>query len=338
MGTVAFVVQRAREPLVREQRPLATPRRGEVRIRVRACGVCHSDSFVTDGLWPGLELPRVPGHEIAGVVDVVGEDVTSVAVNDRVGVGWHGGHDGTCPACLRGQFLHCAKARITGVTMDGGYAEHVIVPAVAVAHLPDRLDFVAAAPLMCAGVTTFNALRNAGARPGDLVAVHGLGGLGHLGVQYARAMGFAVVAIARGREKADFARRLGADDYVDSETEDAAEVLRRKGGARVILATAPSADAISKLVGGLGVEGCLLIVAAPFEPMQIGAVDLISRTARVQGWASGTAVDSTEALAFAERTGVAAMIETFPLDRADAGIERMRSGQARFRVVLVPGA
>jgi D-arabinose 1-dehydrogenase-like Zn-dependent alcohol dehydrogenase len=330
----AMVVRAAREPLVLEERPLPEPGRGEVRIRVHACGVCHSDQFVTEGLWPGLVLPRVPGHEVAGVVDAVGEGVTTLRPGERVGVGWHGGHDGVCRACLQGHFIHCESGRITGVTTDGGYAEAMVSPAVAVAPLPDALGFAEAAPLLCAGVTTFNALRNSGARSGDLVAVHGLGGLGHLGVQYARAMGFEVIAIARGSEKEAFARELGASRYLDGEREDVAAALSQRGGARVILATAPSAEAISRLVPGLGIEGCLLIVAAPFEPMQIGAIDLIGRSSRIQGWASGTAADSTDALAFAARNGVRPLIERFPLTDAQAAVDRMLSGKARFRAVL----
>jgi len=330
----AMVVRKAREPLACEERPLPEPGRGQVRIRVHACGVCHSDSFVTEGLWPGLRLPRIPGHEVAGVIDAVGEGVTTLQRGDRVGVGWHGGHDGTCRACLQGKFIQCEAGLVTGVTTDGGYAEALLAPAVAVAPLPDGLGFAEAGPLLCAGVTTFNALRNVGARSGDLVAVHGLGGLGHLGVQYAAAMGFEVVAIARGADKEDFARKLGASRYVDSEREDAAKVLAERGGARVVLATAPSAEAIAKLVPGLGIEGCLLIVAAPFEPMQIGAIDLIGRNRRIQGWASGTAADSADALAFAARTGVRPIIETYPLVDAQAAYERMMSGKARFRAVL----
>jgi D-arabinose 1-dehydrogenase-like Zn-dependent alcohol dehydrogenase len=330
----AMVVRKVREPFVPEERPLPEPGRGQVRIRVHACGVCHSDSFVTEGLWPGLRLPRIPGHEVAGVIDAVGEGVTSLRRGDRVGVGWHGGHDGTCRACLRGKFIQCELGLVTGVTTDGGYAEALLAPAVAVAPLPDALGFAEAAPLLCAGVTTFNALRNAGARSGDLVAVHGLGGLGHLGVQYARAMGFEVVAIARGSDKEDFAHKLGASRYVDSEREDAAKVLAGLGGARIVLATAPSAEAIAKLVPALGIEGCLLIVAAPVEPMPIGAIDLITKNGRIQGWASGTAADSADALAFAARMGVRPIIETFPLADAQAAFERMMSGKARFRAVL----
>lgn len=329
-----MVVRTANQPVVLEERPLPQPGRGEVRIRVHACGVCHSDSFVTLGQWPGLQFPRVTGHEVAGVVDALGEAVSTLAVGDRVGVGWHGGHDGTCRACLRGKFIHCEHVQITGLTRDGGYAEYMIAAAVAVAPLPDDMPFPIAAPLLCAGVTTFNALRRSNARPGDLVAVHGLGGLGHLGVQYARAMGFDTIAIARGAEKADFAHQLGARLYIDSEREDAAATLQRLGGAQIILATAPSAAAIAPLIGGLGIEGTLAIVAAAFEPMPVGAVDLIGGDRRIQGWASGTAADSADALSFAQRTGVKPMIETRPLTDAQAGLERMLSGKARFRVVL----
>jgi propanol-preferring alcohol dehydrogenase len=330
----AMVVRAAKQPLVAEDRPLPEPGAGEVRIRVHACGVCHSDHFVTAGLWPGLVLPRIPGHEVAGVIDAVGPGVATLRRGDRVGVGWHGGHDGTCRPCLEGKFIHCNAARITGVTMDGGYAEMLIAPAVAVAPLPDSLDFAEAAPLLCAGVTTFNALRNAGARSGDRVAVQGLGGLGHLGIQFADKMGFEVVALGRGSEKEELARRLGASRYLDTERGDAAAALAEDGGARVILATAPSADAIAKLVPGLGIEGCLLIVAAPFEPIPIGAIDLISRSRRIQGWPSGTAADSADALAFAARTGVRPIIEAFPLAEAQAAVDRMLSGKARFRAVL----
>jgi propanol-preferring alcohol dehydrogenase len=330
----AMVVRTARQPFVAEERELVQPGRGEVRVRVHACGVCHSDHFVTEGLWPGLQLPRIPGHEIAGVVDALGDEVTTLRVGERVGVGWHGGHDGTCWACLNGKFIHCDNVRVTGVTTDGGYAEYMIAPAVAVAQIPDGMRFSEAAPLLCAGVTTFNALRNSGARAGDLVAVHGLGGLGHLGLHYARAMGFDTVAIARGGAKEEFARKLGANHYFDSETVDVARELLQRGGARVILATAPSAPAIAPLVGGLGIDGCLMIVAAPFEPIPIGAIDLISRSRRVQGWASGTAADSRDAMAFAARAGVRPMIEPFPLANAQAAVERMLSGRARFRAVL----
>ena len=330
----SMVVHTANQPLVAEERPTPEPGPGQVRIQVHACGICHSDRFVTGQLWPGLELPRVPGHEIAGVIDAVGEGVTRFAAGDRVGLGWHGGHDGTCDPCLAGQFVHCASAQVTGISYDGGYAEYVIAPAVAVARLADGMSFVDAAPLLCAGITTFNALRNSGARSGDLVGIQGLGGLGHLGVQYARAMGFEVVAISRGDDKQPFARELGAHHYIDAERDDFVEAMQALGGARVILATAPHAKSISRLVPGLGIEGNLLVVAAPFEPLEIGPIDLISMARRVQGWPSGTATDSTDAIAFAQLHGVRPMVERFPLADAQAAFERMMSGEVRFRAVL----
>lgn len=330
----AMVVKSAGEGPFLEERDVPEPGRGEVRIKVHACGVCHSDHYCVEALWPGLELPRVPGHEIAGVVDAVGEDVTRLEAGDRVGLGWHGGHDGTCSACLKGKFLFCDNEQITGLTIDGGYAEYVVAPAVACARVPDGMPFAEAGPLLCAGVTTFNALRNSGARPGDLVGIQGLGGLGHLGVQYARAMGFRVVAISRGQEKDPFARELGAHHYVDANDDGFAERMADLGGARVILATAPNAKAISALVPGLGIEGCLMVVGASFEPLEIGAVDLISGSRRVQGWASGTATDSTDAMAFAKAHDVKPLIETFPLEDARAAYDRMMSGDARFRVVI----
>lgn len=329
-----MVVRTAKEPLVAEDRPRPDPGPGEVRIKVHACGICHSDHFVTGQLWPGLELPRVPGHEIAGVIDTVGEGVTQFADGDRVGLGWHGGHDGTCNNCLAGHFINCSSGQVTGISFDGGYGEYVIAPAVAVARLADGMSFTNAAPLLCAGITTFNALRNSGARPGDLVGVQGLGGLGHLGVQYARAMGFEVVAISRGSDKEEFAHKLGAHHYVDSKRDDFADTMLALGGARVILATAPHAKAISQLVPGLGIEGSLMVVAAPFEMLEISPIDLISMTRRVQGWPSGTATDSTDAVAFAQQHGVRPMIERFPLDDAQTAFERMMSGDVRFRAVL----
>lgn len=330
----SMIVTAPKQPLALVRRDLPQPGAGQVRIKVRACGVCHSDMFVTEGLWPGLELPRVPGHEIAGVIDAVGEGAGRFSKGDRVGLGWHGGHDGTCDACLAGEFIHCSNAAITGITFDGGYAEYVIAPAVAVARMPEGMGFADAAPLLCAGITTFNALRNSGARPGDLVGVQGLGGLGHLGVQYARAMGLEVAAISRGGGKEGFSRKLGAHHYIDSERADFATAMAALGGARVILATAPHAKAIAKLVPGLGNGGSLLIVAAPFEPIEVSAIDLISRRARVQGWASGTASDSADAMAFAARHDIRPMIETFPLAEAQAALNRMADGSVRFRSVI----
>jgi len=330
----AMVVRSPRSPLVPEEREVPNPGPGQIRIKVRACGVCHSDQLVTDGLWPGLQLPRIPGHEIAGVVDALGEGAQRFRVGDRVGLGWHGGHDGTCDRCLTGRFINCRNAKITAIAFDGGYQEFLVAPEIAVAPIPEGLDFAEAAPLMCAGVTTFNALRNSPARPGDVVAVQGLGGLGHLGVQYARAMGFEVVGISRGSDKEEFARKLGAHHYVDSNRKDFAEAMAKLGGAKVILATAPHAPSIAALIQGLGVEGCLTIVAAPFEPIQVNAIDLILRVARLQGWASGTASDSADAMAFAVRHGVRPMIERFPLADASRAVEAMLKGTVRFRAVL----
>jgi D-arabinose 1-dehydrogenase-like Zn-dependent alcohol dehydrogenase len=330
----SMVVRSPKLPLVLEERDVPKPGPGEIRVKVHACGVCHSDHFVTEGLWPGLELPRVPGHEVAGVVDELGSGAGRFQRGDRVGIGWHGGHDGTCDRCLTGHYLHCRSGAITGFTFDGGYEEYLIAPEVAAAPIPQELGFAEAAPILCAGVTTFNALRNSGARPGNRVAIQGLGGLGHLGIQYARAMGFEVVAVSRGTDKEEFARELGAHDYVDSSREDFADAMGKLGGARVILATAPHAPSISALVPCLDLEGCLLIVAAPFEPIQVSAIDLISRGARVQGWASGSAADSEDALAFAARHGVRPMIERFPLREAPRALEAMMKGTVRFRAVL----
>ena len=330
----SMVVRSPQSPVVLEERDLPRPGYGQIRLKVHACGVCHSDQLVTDGLWPGLKLPRVPGHEVAGVVDARGEGVKRFQVGDRVGLGWHGGHDGTCDVCLTGRFIHCRNAQITGISFDGGYEEFLVAPAVAFASIPDELGFAEAAPLLCAGVTTFNALRNSGARSGDLVAIQGLGGLGHLGVQYARAMGFEVMAISRGTDKEEFGRKLGAHHYMDSNRKDFADAMARLGGAKVILATAPHAKSISALVSGLGLEGCLLIVAAPFEPIEIGAIDLLSRDARVQGWSSGTATDSADAMSFAVKHRVRPMIEKFPLSDASRAIEAMMKGTVRFRAVI----
>lgn len=330
----SMVVSSPGDGFTLEERDLPEPGPGEVRLKVHACGLCHSDKFVHDGLWPELELPRIPGHEVAGVVDALGPGASRVAVGDRVGVGWHGGHDGTCARCLEADFHHCDNAQITGISIDGGYAEYLVAPEVALASVPDGMPMTEAAPLLCAGVTTFNALRNAGARPGDLVGIQGLGGLGHLGVQFANRMGFEVVAFSRGSDKRAFASELGAHHYVDTASEDIGARLEQLGGARVILATAPHAPSISALVAGLGRGGCLMVVGAPFEPLEIGALDLISKEARVQGWASGTASDSTDTMAFAAKHGVKPMIETFPLEEATAAYAKMMDGSARFRVVL----
>jgi D-arabinose 1-dehydrogenase-like Zn-dependent alcohol dehydrogenase len=319
--------------LVEEEKQAPGP--NEVRVKVEACGVCHSDSFTAEGLWPGIEYPRAPGHEIAGVIDAVGPGAGRWKKGARVGIGWDGGHDGTCEACRRGRFINCANLKVPGISYDGGYAEFVVVPVSALARLPEGLDFAEAAPLMCAGVTTFNALRNTSARAGDLVAIQGLGGLGHLGVQFAAKMGFRTVAVGRGRDKETLARALGAHAYLDTEAGDPARALSQMGGARAILATAPSAAAAAALVGGLGVGGELMIIGADPRKMEIGSFDLIGQTRSVRGWAAGSSMDVEDALNFALLAGIRPMIETFPRAEAAKAYERMMSGKARFRAVLV---
>lgn len=311
------------------------PGSGFVRVRVEACGICHSDALTKEGLWPGIEYPRVPGHEIAGVVDAVGADVPAWKPGDRVGIGWHGGHCGYCYSCRRGDFLTCRLGvRIPGISFDGGYEDYVVAPSEALARIPDELTTAEAAPLMCAGVTTFNSLRHAGALPGDLVAVLGLGGLGHLGVQFASKMGFDTVAIARGRDKEPLARQLGARVYIDSREKDPAAELARLGGVRVILATVTSAAAMTAVIGGLAVDGKLLVVGAPHDPLQVPAGLLIGGRRSIAGWPSGRSIDSQDTMAFAARTGVRSRNELFPLGRAAEAYDRMMSGEARFRVVL----
>jgi D-arabinose 1-dehydrogenase-like Zn-dependent alcohol dehydrogenase len=316
------------------EREIPQPGAGQVRIKVEACGICHSDVLIKDGLWPGLQYPRVPGHEVAGRVDALGSGVTAFETGQRVGVGWHGGHCFQCMHCRRGDFAMCANRKITGIDFDGGYAEYMVAPAAALAAIPDELPAEEAGPFMCAGVTVFNALRNSGARGGDVVAVHGIGGLGHLGVQFARQMGFVTVALGRGRDKEPLARKLGAHLYIDSGGDDAAAELQKLGGARVILATAPNAAAMSMLIEGLGVDGKLLVPAAPAEPLSIGAIPLIMGRRSVAGWYSGTARDSQDTLEFSALSGVHPMIEKYPLSRVAEAYEQMRSGRARFRAVL----
>jgi D-arabinose 1-dehydrogenase-like Zn-dependent alcohol dehydrogenase len=316
------------------ERDLTEPGPGQVRVKVEACGICHSDTLVKDGIWPGLQYPRVPGHEIAGRVDVLGANVTSWAVGQRVGVGWHGGHCFVCEQCRRGDFAMCVNRKVTGIDFDGGYATHVIVPAAALAAIPDDLPAEEAGPFMCAGVTVFNALRNSGGRAGDVVAVHGIGGLGHLGVQYARRMGFNTVAINRGKDKEELARQLGAHSYIDASAQDVVAELQKLGGATVILATAPNAQAISGLVDGLAPSGKLLVPAAPSEPLSINVFSLIMKRSSVAGWYSGTAKDSQDTLEFSALSGVHPMIEKYPLDKVAEAYEQMRSGKVRFRVVL----
>ncbi|HTL16292.1 MAG TPA: alcohol dehydrogenase [Patescibacteria group bacterium] len=316
------------------EREVPEPGETQVRIKVEACGVCHSDMLVKDGLWPGLEYPRVPGHEIAGRIDAVGSRVRGWTVGQRVGVGWHGGHCFHCEPCRRGHFILCKTEKITGISHDGGYAEYMISPAEAVAAMPDDLPAAEAAPLLCAGITVFNSLRNSGAKPGDLVAVQGVGGLGHLGIQYAQRMGFVTVALNRGTDKQALASKLGAHHYIDTSTGGVAESLQKLGGARVALATAPDAKSISSLVGGLAPDGKLLVIGAAMEPLSISALELIGARRSVQGWPSGTAIDSEDTLRFSSLLGVRPMIEKFPLARAAEAYERMISGKVRFRAVL----
>jgi D-arabinose 1-dehydrogenase-like Zn-dependent alcohol dehydrogenase len=331
----AVQVSKPNGPFEVVSREVRDPGPGEVRVRVEACGVCHSDALVRAGGFPGLTLPRVPGHEIAGVVDAVGANVTAWKAGDRVGVGWHGGHCFQCNPCRKGLFINCEKAQITGITRDGGYAEYAVVPSEAVARMPDGLDPLEAGPLLCAGVTTFNSLRNSGARPGDTVAVQGIGGLGHLALQYAARMGFLTVALSHGPDKEALARELGAHEYVDTSKVDAAEGLRRLGGADLVLATAPHGAAIASTVDGLKARGKLLIVAAPFEPLQASAMSLLSGKT-IAGWPSGSSIDSEETMAFSALSRVRPRIEKFPLEKAEDAFGKVMSNRVRFRAVLVP--
>jgi D-arabinose 1-dehydrogenase-like Zn-dependent alcohol dehydrogenase len=316
------------------EREIPQPGTGEVRIRVQACGVCHSDVLTKDGGWPGIVYPRVPGHEVAGVIDEVGAGVTLWRKGQRVGVGWHGGQDGTCLACRRGDFANCTNLKVSGISFDGGYGEYMVAPGEAVAAMPESLDAAEAAPLLCAGITTFNALRHSGALPGDLVAVQGIGGLGHLGIQFAQKFGYRVAAIGRGPENAGLAQKLGANVYIDSVAMSAAAELKKLGGARVILATAPSAKAMSSLVDGLGMNGRMMVVGAVPNPIEVTPVQLISGRRSLQGWSSGIPTDSEDTLRFAELTGVRPMIEQYPLAKVNDAYARMMSGKAEFRVVL----
>jgi D-arabinose 1-dehydrogenase-like Zn-dependent alcohol dehydrogenase len=320
------------------ERDVPEPGKRHVRVRVQACGICHSDSFTQMGAFPGIEYPRVPGHEIIGMIDAVGPDVPEWKVGTRVGVGWHGGHCGYCVRCRHGDFITCVRGQVPGIHYDGGYADHVIVPFEALAAVPPELNAMEAAPLMCAGITTYNALRHSGALAGDTVAILGIGGLGHLGVQYAAHMGFRTVAIARGADKEPLARKLGAHAYIDSTRVQVAAALRELGGARVVLATATDAKAMGDALDGLEVDGELLIVGASMDPIGVAPLALIPTRRSVRGWPSGTSMDSQETLQFSAMAGVRPMIETYPLERAAEGYERMMSGRARFRVVLTTGA
>jgi D-arabinose 1-dehydrogenase-like Zn-dependent alcohol dehydrogenase len=333
----AIEVKQAGGPLEVVERDVPEAGEGHVRIRIQACGICHSDMLTKEGAWPGLTYPRVPGHEIAGVIDSVGANVDGWQVGQRVGVGWHGGHCGKCEHCRQGDFVLCKYALIPGISYDGGYAEYMVAPVEALARIPDDLSDVDAAPLLCAGITTFNALRNSGARGGDVVAILGIGGLGHLGVQFARKMGFRTVAIARGQDKAPLAEQLGAHHYIDSKAENVAEALQALGGAKLILATVTSGKAMSAALGGLGLNGKMMMVGISEEPVEVPIAQFIMGRNSVQGWPSGTSADSQDTLAFSALSGVKPMIEKFPLADAAQAYDRMMSGHARFRVVLTMG-
>jgi len=316
------------------ERDIPEPDAGQVRIKVQACGVCHSDVLTKEGLWPGIQYPRIPGHEVVGIIDEVGSGVSTWKMGQRVGVGWHGGQDGTCRECRRGDFRNCRNLKISGISFDGGYQQYMVAPLEALVAVPDGLSDTEAAPLLCAGITTYNALRHSGALPGDLVAVQGVGGLGHLGIQFAQKFGYKVAAFGRGSENAPLAKKLGANVYIDSVASNAAEELQKMGGARAILATAPSSKAMSELIDGLGPNGTLMVIGAAFDPIEVTPVQLITGSRAIQGWSSGTAADSEDTLNFAELTGVRPMIETYPLERAGEAYARMMSGKAQFRVVL----
>ena len=316
------------------EREIPSPGIREVRIKVQACGVCHSDAFTKEGSWPGIQYPRIPGHEVAGIIDEVGDGISEWKKGQRVGVGWHGGNDGTCRECRRGDFRNCRNLQIPGISYDGGYQEYMVAPTSALVAIPDALSDVDAAPLLCAGITTYNALRHSGALPGDLVAVLGIGGLGHLGIQFASKFGYEVAAIGRGSESAALAKELGASLYIDTKATNAAQALQKLGGAKVILATAPSSKAMSALIDGLAPNGKLMVIGVAPEPIEVTPVQLITGSRTIQGWASGTPTDSEDTLRFAELTGVRAMIETYPLKKADEAYARMMSGKAQFRVVL----
>ncbi len=319
------------------QKEFPAPGPGHVRIRVQACGVCHSDSLTKLGHWPGIQFPRVPGHEVAGIVDEVGADVPLFKPGQRVGLGWHGGHCNFCPPCRRGDFVLCENGPISGISFDGGYADYVIAPANALALIPDDLAAVDAAPLLCAGITTFNGLRNSGARPGDTVAILGIGGLGHLAVQYAAKSGYRTVAIARGQDKGPLAKQLGAHHYIDTTTQDPAKELQKLGGASVILSTITSAKALEWVVDGLAPNGKFLLIGAPDGPVVINPFPMLLGRRSVVGWPSGTGMDSEDTMNFSALTGVRPMVETYPLEKAEEAYERMMSGKARFRVVLTTG-
>ena len=332
----AVQVEKPNSPLQLVEREIPAPGPRQVRIKVEACGVCHSDMFTVTGGYPGIQYPRVPGHEVIGTLDAVGADVPEWKTGARVGVGWHGGHCGHCPSCRRGDFITCATGQIPGISYDGGYAQYMLAPFEALASVPQEISSADAAPLLCAGITTFNALRHSGAQPGDTVAVLGIGGLGHLGVQFAAKMGFQTIAIARGADKGPLAKKLGAHEYLDSTEVNVAEHLTRVGGARVILATVTDAKSMSAVVNGLSVDGKLLVVGAAAEPIEVSSLSLILGRRSISGWPSGTSSDSQDTLRFSVLSQIRPMIEKFPLDQAPQAYARMMSGNARFRVVITP--
>jgi D-arabinose 1-dehydrogenase-like Zn-dependent alcohol dehydrogenase len=333
----AVQVTQANGPFEIVERDVPSPGPGEVLVKVQACGICHSDSLTKEGLWPGIQYPRVPGHEVAGVIEAIGPNVAEWKTGQRVGVGWDGGHCGHCHSCRRGSFVTCSNQKIPGISYDGGYADYMIAPAEALAAIPEELSAVEAGPLLCAGITTFNALRHSGARPGELVAILGIGGLGHLGVQFAAKMGFRTVAIARGKDKEPLARKLGAVHYIDSEAENVAQALMAMGGARIVLATVTNGKAMAATIGGLGVDGQLIVLGAAGDPIEVNPLMLIGARRSIQGWPSGSSADSEDTLNFSVLSGVRSMNEIFPLERAPEAYERMMSGKAKFRVVLTTG-
>src|ERR1017187_1610634 len=334
----AVQVSKPKGPFEIVERDIPEPQAGWVRVKVHACGICHSDSLTKDGTWPGIQYPRIPGHEVIGIIDAIGSGVAEWTIGQRVGVGWHGGHCGHCDPCRRGDFFACQVSLLTtGISFDGGYAEYMVTPAKALALVPDDLSSVESAPLMCAGLTTFNALRNSGARSGDVVGVLGIGGLGHLGVQYAAKMGFKTVAIARGKDKEALAKKLGALHYIDSQAQNPAEELNKLGGAKVIIATVTNGDAMAAVLGGLGPNGVLIVIGAA-GPIPVNPILLINGKRSVKGWYSGTSIDSQDTLKFSASAGVQSMNEIYPLEKANEAYERMMSGKARFRVVLTMGS
>ncbi len=333
----AVQVTSANGPFELVERDIPAPAARHVRIKIQACGVCHSDSFTKMGAFPGIKYPRVPGHEVVGIIDTVGDDVPDWEAGQRVGVGWHGGHCGHCASCRRGDFITCVNGQVPGINYDGGYADYMIAPFEALATVPEELSSEDAAPLLCAGITTFNALRNSGVRAGELIAVLGIGGLGHLGIQFAAKMGCHTVAIARGKDKEALARKLGAHHYIDSSAQDVAAELTKMGGARIVLATASNAKAMTDTIGGLGTDGKVVVVGATPEAIEVSPLSIIGARRGIAGWPSGTSIESEDTMNFSALTNVRPMIETMPLERAAEAYEKMMSGEARFRMVLMTG-